>query len=132
MFNKIILLLILISSIAFASLENIEASPSSIKNIKVIDIRTPAEWRETGIIKGSYPIMFFNEKGEYDINKFVSKLNKIVKKGEKFAIICRTGSRTSVIAEFFSNKLGYNLINLKGGIMNLISKYHYRLTPFKG
>jgi len=131
MFNKILLSLILTSSLSFASLENMEASPTSIKNIKIIDIRTPAEWRETGIIKNAYTIMFFDEKGGYDVDKFISKLNKVVKKDEKFAIICRTGNRTTTIADFLANKLGYNLVNLKGGVVNLIKKYGYKLTPFK-
>lgn len=28
--------------------------------IKIIDIRTPSEWKTTGIVKGSFPIMFFD------------------------------------------------------------------------
>ena len=132
MFKKTFISLLFSSSLALASLQQIEASPSSIKNIKIIDIRTPPEWRETGIIKDSYTIMFFDEKGNYDIEKFISKLNKVVKKDEKFAIICRSGNRTTTISNFLSKELGYNLINLKGGIKNLITKYGYKLTPFKG
>ena len=82
MFKKVLLSLLLTSSITFASLKHIEASPTSIKNIKIIDIRTPPEWKETGIVKNSYTVMFFDEKGAYDVKNFISELNKIVKEGE--------------------------------------------------
>ncbi|MDD2949709.1 MAG: rhodanese-like domain-containing protein, partial [Sulfuricurvum sp.] len=61
--------------------------------IKIIDIRTPEEWKTTGLVKGSIPIMFFNEKGDYDINGFLAELNTKVKKNERFAVICNSGSR---------------------------------------
>jgi len=32
-------------------------------DIKIIDIRTLPEWRETGIVKGSYTIVSFTQKG---------------------------------------------------------------------
>ena len=132
MFNKTLLSFILLSSLSFASLENREVSPTSIKNIKIVDIRTPSEWKERGIIKNAYTIMFFDEKGGYNVDKFILALNKVVKKDEKFAIICRTGHRTTTIADFLGNKLGYNLVNLKGGMKQLIEKYKYKTTPYKG
>ncbi|MEA1953023.1 MAG: rhodanese-like domain-containing protein [Campylobacterota bacterium] len=90
------------------------------KDIKIIDIRTPGEWKQTGIVKGAYTIMFFDEKGKYDVPKFLEELNKIVKKNEQFALICRTGSRTGEISKFLSAEFGYNVINLGGGMMKLM------------
>ncbi len=29
--------------------------------IKIIDIRTPSEWKETGLVKGSIPIIVFRQ-----------------------------------------------------------------------
>jgi len=88
--------------------------------LKIIDIRTKGEWKETGIVKGSYPLTFFNEKGNYDIDGFLKSLNKIVNKDEKFALICRTGSRTGMVSNFLGKKLDYHVINLKGGLMKLL------------
>jgi rhodanese-related sulfurtransferase len=90
--------------------------------IKIIDIRTPGEWKETGIIKGSIPIMFFDEQGNYNLEKFITQLNKNIKKGEKFALICRTGSRSQVLGTHLGKQLGYDVIDLKGGIIYAISK----------
>jgi len=114
-----------------AELQNVWATPDFVnKNIKIIDIRTPAEWSETGIVKGSYTIMFFDEKGNFDVENFLRKLSMAVKKEEQFALICRVGSRTGIVSEFLSEKLGYKVINLKGGIMKMIHD-GYKTTPYK-
>ncbi len=99
------------------------------KKIPVIDIRTPGEWKETGIVKGAHTIMFFDEKGGYNIEDFLSKLNKVVKKEEPFAIICRTGSRTTTISGFLDKEYGYKVINLQGGMMQLF-RDGYISTPY--
>ncbi len=90
--------------------------------IKIIDIRTPGEWKTTGLIKGSIPIMFFDERGNYNLEAFVGKLDKTIKKGERFALICHTGSRTKILGTHLGQNMGYNVIDLSGGIEYAISK----------
>ncbi|MDQ1326308.1 MAG: hypothetical protein QG564_1433 [Campylobacterota bacterium] len=128
--RKILLGLLMTLTVSMAELQDIWATPDFMeKNMKIIDIRTPAEWKETGIVKGAYTIMFFDEQGRFDVQGFLDQLNKIIKKDEQFALICRTGSRTSEVSKFLSNELGYNVINLKGGIMKL--RYEgYELVPY--
>jgi len=129
--KKILLAISAISAIANADITNVVATKSFLaKPIKIIDIRTPAEWAQTGIVKGSYPIMFFNDKGEAKPDAFLVQLNKVVKKNEKFAIICRTGSRTAAIAPFLSDEKDYNVINLQGGIMKLMQE-GYKPVPYR-
>ena len=121
--KKIVFGLLLLATSLFAELKQEWATENFLKkNVKIIDIRTPAEWRETGIVKGSYTIMFFDEKGNYDVPKFLKELDNVVKKDEQFALICRVGSRTGMVSEFLSKDIGYRVINLKGGIMKLISE----------
>ncbi len=122
--KKTVLGLLLLGSTLFAEVTNIEVSPQFIKNtkLKIIDIRTPSEWRETGIVKGSYTLTFFDERGNYDTEEFLKALNTIVSKDEKFALICRTGSRTGMISNFLGKKLNYNVVNLKGGIIKLFKE----------
>jgi rhodanese-related sulfurtransferase len=108
----------MVSASLFAAITNEEASEQLINsNIPIVDIRTPGEWKETGLLKGSIPIMLFDEKGNYDLRVFLEKLNGAVDTKKPFAIICRTGSRTSVLAPFLSQKLNYNVINIKSGIV---------------
>jgi rhodanese-related sulfurtransferase len=111
----------------FASLhaELINEYPSQkilAQHIPVVDIRTPGEWKETGILKGAIPITFFDEKGNYDVRAFLKELNAKVDTKKQFALICRTGSRTSMVSGFLANKLNYNVINLKGGMLYAIGK----------
>jgi len=129
--KKILLGLLLMSTMMMAELQHVWATPDfTDKNIKVIDIRTPAEWKETGIVKDSYTIMFFDEKGNFNVENFLKQLNMAVKKDEPFALICRVGSRTGMVSEFLSEKLGYKVINLKGGIMKMIHE-GYKTVPYK-
>jgi rhodanese-related sulfurtransferase len=120
--KKTIFGMLLFGSTLFAEVTNIEATPQFIQNtkLKIIDIRTLGEWKETGIVKDSYTITFFDERGNYDTEGFLKALNSIVNQGEKFALICRTGSRTGMISNFLGRKLNYNVVNLKGGLMKLL------------
>lgn len=90
--------------------------------IKIIDIRTPGEWQTTGLVKGSIPIMFFDERGNYNLEAFLGELNKNIKVGERFALICATGSRTKILGSYLGQKMNYNVINLQGGIQGAIAK----------
>jgi rhodanese-related sulfurtransferase len=122
----------MIINLAFAGLEHKWVTKEFLeknKNMKIIDVRTPGEWVETGIVKGSHTIMFFNEQGQFNVPKFLDALNKVVKKDEKFALICRTGSRTFEISKFLAYKLGYDVVNLAGGIEKLM-KEGYQPVPY--
>ncbi|WP_309498647.1 rhodanese-like domain-containing protein [Sulfurovum sp.] len=129
--KKILLGLLITMTALMAELQQVWATPEfPNKNIKIIDIRTPSEWIETGIIKGSSTIMFFDEKGNFDMDTFLKQLNMVVKKDEPFALICRVGSRTSMVSEFLSQELGYKVIDLKGGIMKMIHE-GYKTVPYQ-
>lgn len=129
--KRILFVLLLLATSLTAELTQVWATPEfAEKNIKIIDIRTPEEWKQTGIIKDSYTIMFFDEKGNFSVKDFLTALDKVVKKDEQFALVCRVGSRTGMVSEFLSEKLGYNVINLKGGIMKMIHD-GYKTVPYK-
>jgi rhodanese-related sulfurtransferase len=129
--KRILIGLFILSAALMAELHQVWATPQFVENnMKIIDIRTPAEWRETGIVKGSYTIMFFDEKGNFNIETFLKQLDMVVKKDEPFALICRIGSRTGMVSEFLSEKLGYKVTNLKGGIMKMIHE-GYKTVPYQ-
>jgi len=122
---------LMMTAALMAELQQVWVTPQfADKDIKIIDIRTPAEWRETGIVKGSYTIMFFDERGNFNVETFLKQLDKVVKKDEPFALICRVGSRTGMVSEFLSQRLDYKVTNLKGGIMKMIHE-GYKTVPYK-
>lgn len=101
------------------------------KNTPIIDIRTTGEWKESGIIKGAIPIQFFNERGQYDIPGFLKELNQKVDTKKPFALICHTGSRTKMVAQFLSDELKYNVIDIEGG-MDKAVKLNAPIVPYRG
>ncbi len=100
-----------------------------IKQMKIVDIRLKMEWKQTGIVENSLPISFYNAFGLPKPKKFVEELDKQIDKDEEFGIICRTGSRTSQVAEYLSG-LGYNVVNLDGGVMELANQ-GYEFIKYK-
>ena len=130
--KKTLFIVFFLATSLMAELTQVWASKNfTNKNIKIIDIRTPSEWKETGIVKGSYTIMFYDEKGNFSIESFLKELDAVVKKDESFALICRVGSRTGIVSRYLSDQKGYKVINLKGGIMKML-KEGYKTTPYKG
>ncbi|WP_263833064.1 rhodanese-like domain-containing protein [Sulfurospirillum oryzae] len=120
--SKILLLISLLSTFLFAELRHIDASEEVVKSgMKIIDIRTLPEWKETGLVENAIPITFFDEQGRYNAEAFTKELDKYVSKDKEFALICRTGSRSAAVSEMLS-KQGYKVVNLKGGIKSLMSK----------
>lgn len=118
---KLILLFNFLVNIAFSDFIGI--SPKTLQdkideNIVVIDIRTPPEWQEVGVVPTSKKIMFFDQAGKYDVEKWLLEFSKYVKnKNQPFVLVCRSGNRTGVVGNFLSNKLGYKKVfHLEHGI----------------
>ena len=127
--RKIGLFLIFLSSFLFADLRNVEVDEAVVKSgITVVDIRTKPEWADTGVVKGAVLLTFFDVQGRYDVDAFLKELDKHVSKDKEFALICRTGSRTSAVSDLLS-KQGYKVVNLRGGMKLLLQK-GYVPTPY--
>ena len=83
----------------------------------VIDIRTAPEWEETGIVKGSHLLTFFDERGRYDAAAWLDKVKQIAKPNEPLVVICRTGNRTRAVSQFLDKQAGYTKVyNVRNGI----------------
>jgi len=129
--KRTLLGLLVVATTLMAEVTNTPVSKEFVesKKMKIIDIRTEAEWREMGVIKNAYLLTFFDEKSHYDVDDFLTKLNKIVKKDEQFAIICNTASRTKLVSNLLGRKLDYNVVNLIGGIEKLL-KDGYKVEKY--
>ncbi len=82
-----------------------------ISDAFVIDVREDEEVFATGTIKGAVHIPMMTVP---------NNLNKIPKEREIY-ILCRSGRRSYEVASYL-NELGYNTINLKGGIIKYKGK----------
>lgn len=130
--KKIILLITLLSLSLFAEAKNSYMTQAILdSNMAIVDIRTPPEWKETGLLKGAIPIMFFNQKGNPQINNFLKELTQKVDVKKQFAIICHTGSRTSVVAPWLAKNFNYDVINIQGGMDYATKGLKMKTYPYK-
>ncbi len=122
---KIVFFLFVLSVFSFAQFIGINPTTLQKKideNVVVIDIRTPPEWIETGIVPSSKTLMFFDQNGNYDVDQWLQKFKSYVKdKNQSFVLVCRSGNRTGRVGNFLSKKLGYkNVFHLENGIKSWI------------
>lgn len=83
----------------------------------VIDIRTAPEWEETGIVKGSHLLTFFDERGRYDAAAWLEQVKRVAKPGDPVIVICRTGNRTKPVSQLLDKQAGYTKVyNVRNGI----------------
>jgi peptidylprolyl isomerase len=85
--------------------------------VKVVDIREPWEWAETGVIEGSHLITAFDAQGRVQPD-FVPLLRDVVQPDEEVIFICRTGNRTGVLTRALAEQMGFeNIRNVTDGIL---------------
>jgi rhodanese-related sulfurtransferase len=87
------------------------------RGVPVVDIRTPAEWKETGVIKGSHLLTFFDESGRANVDAWMAQFSKIAGPGDAVVLVCRSGNRTGQVTRFLDQNAGYRKIaHLQKGI----------------
>ena len=95
------------------------------QGVAVVDVRATSEWRETGVIENSHLFMFYDEKGQYDLNTWLGKIAEVASKNEPLVLICHSGSRSKQLARYLTKVVGYqDVYNVKRGIADWIKKNH--------
>ena len=133
--SKIFIFLIFI-----LSLQNVYAEVFEVENVKlqnlinegvpIIDIRREEEWVSTGVIKNSKLLTFFDKDGNYNIKKWMKGVEKIVHLDKPFILICRTGRRTNIIANYLSKEMKYKYVyDAKGGIKSWLASGKQTVNP---
>jgi rhodanese-related sulfurtransferase len=98
-------------------IDSAELARLSAAGVPVIDIRTAPEWQETGIVPGSHPLTFFDERGKADPAAWLQKAREVARPDEPVVVICRSGNRTKAVSQFLSQQAGYaKVYNVKSGI----------------
>lgn len=104
-----------------SNIDNAELKQLIAQGVPVIDVRRPEEWKQTGVVEGSHLLTFFDKKGKYDVNKWMTEFSKIAGQNDDFVLICRTGNRTGTISKFLDGKLNYQKVsNVTKGITQWI------------
>ncbi len=120
--KKILLTLAILSMSLFADFKTIDVAEFEKlqkEGLPIIDIRTPQEWKDIGIIEGANKITFFNDKGQPLIADWFFEVGHLVKdKKSPFIIYCAHASRSKALGEGLVNMGFENVYELKGGIEN--------------
>lgn len=125
--------LLLLPYAAFAGVINVDAQELSElleDNTTLVDVRTKGEWKETGIVENSLQMTFFDERGQYDAGKWLSDLMAASSPDAPVILICHTGSRTKLIAEWL-DKGGYfaQIYNVRNGIDEWMRRGYSTVDP---
>jgi rhodanese-related sulfurtransferase len=122
------LLILLIGLVQPATAEVIDIDNQQLKNlmargVPVVDVRTPQEWRETGLVDGSHGLTFFDAQGRYDTTRWLAELSTIAGSDEPVILICRSGNRSARIAAFLDQQAGYQTVyNVRSGIRSWLAE----------
>jgi rhodanese-related sulfurtransferase len=105
----------------FSNIDNAELKKLLDQGTKIVDIRRPEEWKQTGVVDGSILLTAFGQRGL--VKSFPDEFGKQVEKDEPVILICRTGNRTAAISQALSEQLGYEkIINVTDGITRWIKE----------
>jgi rhodanese-related sulfurtransferase len=111
-----------VKSPPFSELDNRGLAEMIAKGVKVVDIRRPEEWRQTGVVEGSHLLTAFDQFGRV-VQSFPAAFQDLVAKDEPVVLICRTGSRTATLARALAEQLHYQkLYNVTDGITRWIAE----------
>lgn len=89
--------------------------------VTVIDVRTPAEWKQSGIVKGSHTIMFFDEKRQPQTEQWMQQTAELISPDKELILICRSGNRSGMIANYLSKQHQFvRVYNVERGIIGWI------------
>lgn len=108
-----------------AGLEKLKAA-----GVPVIDVRTAAEWQETGIVAGSHLLTYFDDNGQADPPAWLRKAKAVSRPDAPVVIICRSGRRSRIVARFLSQEAGYaKIYNVKDGIQGWAGEHRPLVSP---
>lgn len=91
----------------------------------LVDIRHPAEWADTGVIEGARLVEFDFD----DPAKFLPQIAGEIADGRDLVLICNSGSRTQVVADFLSRQIPNRIVSVDGGIREVVAAGYETVPP---
>ena len=105
---------------AFAATGLEMSAPDALAQLKagkliLVDIRTPDEWKQTGVAQGAVRLDMQHSKGA---TGFMDDLLKLTKgdKNAPVALICRTGNRTTQVQRYLEAQGFTQVFNVREGM----------------
>ena len=109
------------TELPYNNLDNEQLKTLLEQGVPIYDIRRPEEWRQTGVVEGSQLLTHVDASGRV-LPDFLSRFTSAVGKEDPVILICRTGNRTSTLARYLVEQMGYTQVfNVGDGITHWIS-----------
>jgi rhodanese-related sulfurtransferase len=100
----------------FANLDNGALEALLDKGVKIVDLRRPDEWAETGVIAGSLRLTAFDGRSRFN-RDFPAAFQDLAEPDEEVILICWQGHRSAAIADMLAEQAGYTKVyNVTEGI----------------
>jgi len=111
-----------------ARAEGFEIKPLAVSEMQaeggvIVDIRTPEEWAETGVIDGAKLVTFDNAQS------FIAALGPDLADGRNLILICRSGRRSAAAAEALQTMIPNHIISIDGGMGRIIDEGYQTVAP---
>lgn len=111
-----------------SSTSGVEQSFMTVDQMKangglIVDIRTPPEWRETGVIDGA-ALLTFN-----DPKSFLAQVGPALADGRDLILICHSGNRSSRAAAALDGLIANHIISVNGGMSQQIAAGYQTVPP---
>lgn len=108
-----------------ASYEHIFLTVDQMKDTGglIVDIRTPPEWAETGVIDGAELVTFT------DPASFLARIGPQIADGRDLILVCRSGNRTEAAAKMLEGKIPNRIVSIDGGMRRVISTGYQTVPP---
>lgn len=84
------------------------------ENTLLVDIRTPKEWHDTGVIEGALLVTYS------DSDSFLAAIAQHRKEGQKIALVCRSGNRSSRAARHIAAQVDAPVMDVAGGMNRIV------------
>jgi len=118
--NKLLTIcLLLFTSQVFAEVKEVgnnEIIALMNSDVSIIDIRRADEWQDTGVIKHSNLITFFDKQGNHNEDEWMAKLKKIVNENDPVIIICKSGKRSGIVSKYLDEQANYTNVDNASGV----------------
>ena len=118
-----LLLLLTLSGCAeppYNNIDNAQLKTMLEQGVPVYDVRRVDEWRHTGVIEDSKLLTFIGGEAQLSPD-FLPRFTAMVSRDDPVVLICRTGNRTSRLAKYLVEELGYTRVyNVRNGITQWI------------
>jgi rhodanese-related sulfurtransferase len=99
------------------------ASLAADKSMLLVDIRTPAEWKDSGVVEGALLVTYSTP------DAFMAAIRPHLKPGQKLGLICEAGYRSSRAAQQIAPLVEGPVVDIAGGMGRVLDEGYQPVRP---